>query len=94
MALLNGQGLLIELVEDREAFDLAARVPGVQERHLVHGLFKVGFFVRDLDATVGRLKKKGARFRGSVFTDNVAKARSILVLDNNNNMIQLFEHLQ
>lgn len=94
VALLKGQGLLVEVVEDTEALDLAALLPGVQERHLVHGLFKVGFFVRDLDATVSRLKRKGVRFKGSVFTDNVANAKSILVLDNNDNMIQLFEHLQ
>jgi|APFre7841882630_1041343.scaffolds.fasta_scaffold168968_1 hypothetical protein len=94
VALLKGQGLLVEVVEDTEAVDLATLLPGVQERHLVHGLFKLGFFVRDLNATVNRLKKKGVRFKGSVFTDKVANAKSILVLDNNDNMIQLFEHLQ
>lgn len=94
VALLKGQGLLVELVQDTEAFDLQTRLPGVQERHLVHGLFKVGFFVRDLDATIVRLKKKGVRFKGSAFTDKVADARSILLLDNNDNMIQLFEQLQ
>ena len=93
VALLKGQGLLVELVEHAEAFDLEARLPGVGEHHLVHGLFKVGFFVEDLNATVGRLKKRGVRFKGSVFTDDVANARSILLLDNNGNMIQLFERL-
>jgi catechol 2,3-dioxygenase-like lactoylglutathione lyase family enzyme len=94
VALLKGQGLLVELVEHAEAFDLETRLPGLQGRHLVHGLFKVGFFVRDLDATVTRLKKRGVQFKGSMFTDDVANARSILVLDNNGNMIQLFERVE
>ena len=93
VALLQGQGLLVELVEHSAAFDLAARVPEAKGRYLVHGPFKVGFFVRDLDATIARLKGRGATFKGSVYTDEVVRARSILVLDRDGNVIQLFEAL-
>jgi len=44
-----------------------------------------------LDATIERLKRRRASFKGSVFTDQVLGARSILLLDNSDNVIQLFE---
>ena len=93
VTLLRGNGLFLELIEHSQAFDLEARIPGNPRRFLVHGIFKVGFFVRNLDGTVEGLQKRGVRFKGSVFTDDVAGARSILVLDNNENIIQLFEAL-
>lgn len=93
VALLQGNGLVVELVEHPGAFDLEARLPELDKRYLAHGLFKVGFFVADLDALVKRLKARGAVFKGEVFTDSVLGARSILVLDNSGNMIQLFERV-
>lgn len=93
VALLRGNGLLVELVEHSHAFDLKARVPESEKRYLVHGLFKAGFFVQDLEATIERLEKRGARFVGNVFTDQGAGARSILLLDNNDNVLQLFERI-
>lgn len=93
VALLQGGGLLVELVEHSEAFKLETRLPELQKRYLAHGLFKVGFFVADLDAAVERLKHRGAAFKGGVFTDKVLGARSILLLDNSDNVIQLFERL-
>jgi catechol 2,3-dioxygenase-like lactoylglutathione lyase family enzyme len=93
VALLRGRGLLIELVELAEAAPLETRVPGLKGRYQVYGLFKAGFYVRDLDAEVARLKAKGVQFKGSLFEDPVARARSILVLDNDGNLIQLFEAL-
>lgn len=91
VALLQGNGLVVELVEHPGAFDLKARLPELEKPYLAHGLFKVGFFVADLDGIVTRLKARGAVFKGRVFTDPVLGARSILLLDNSGNMIQLFE---
>ena len=93
VALLQGKGLVVELIEDPQAFALRTRLPEVEKRYLVHGLFKVGFFVSDLEATVTRLKQRGAAFKGEMFTDLRLGARSILLLDNSGNVIQLFERL-
>jgi len=93
VALLEGDGLVVELIEDAQAFALRTRLPEVEKRHLVHGLFKVGYFVPDLETTVARLKERGAAFRGGIVTDTLLSARSILLLDNSGNIIQLFERL-
>jgi predicted enzyme related to lactoylglutathione lyase len=93
VAVLQGDGLVVELVEHSAAFKLETRLPELQKRYLAHGFFKVGFFVPDLDGTVERLKQRGAHFKGTAFTDDVLGARSILLLDNSDNVIQLFERL-
>jgi catechol 2,3-dioxygenase-like lactoylglutathione lyase family enzyme len=91
VALLRGPELLLELVEPTEP--LEGHPAGIGDRYRVHGFFKVGFFVKDLDAEIARLKGKGVRFKGSVYEDPVARARSILVLDRDDNIVQLFEAL-
>lgn len=93
VALLQGDGLVVELVEHAEAFAPGSRLPELQKRYLAHGLFKVGFFVADLDATIERLKKRGASFEGRVIKDEVLGARAILLVDNSDNVIQLFERV-
>jgi len=93
VALLQGDGLIVELIEHSEAFRLESRLPELQKRYLAHGLFKVGFFVSDLDATIERLRQRGATFKGELFTDERLGARSILLLDNSANVIQLFERV-
>ena len=93
IALLQGDGLAVELVQVSAAFALQDRLPDVQKRYLVHGIFKAGFFVKDLDATVAELGRRGATFKVKTFTDEVLRARSILLLDNSGNTIQLFERL-
>jgi catechol 2,3-dioxygenase-like lactoylglutathione lyase family enzyme len=93
-AILRGPGLLIELVQHGESFPLESRLPGLQGRYIVQGIFKVGVFVDDIEATVKRLEAKGARFKGRLYTDETTGVRSHLLLDNEDNVIQLFEELK
>jgi catechol 2,3-dioxygenase-like lactoylglutathione lyase family enzyme len=93
-AIVRGPGLLVELVQHGESFPLESRLPGLKGRYIVQGIFKVGVFVDDLDATVKRLTDKGARFKGRLFSDETTGVRSHLLLDNEDNVIQLFEELK
>jgi len=91
VALLQGEALIVELIQHSAAVAPEKQLPDLQKRYLLHGLFKSGFFVADLDATIARLEARGARFRGDAFTDEILGARSILLLDNAGNVIQLFQ---
>jgi catechol 2,3-dioxygenase-like lactoylglutathione lyase family enzyme len=93
IAVVRGGGLLVELIQPSKPFSTETRIPRPRERYLERGFLKVGFYVEDLDATVARLKQKGARFMGTVYSDQTVGVRSILVLDNDENLIQLFEPL-
>ena len=53
--LLERRGALLELVESASARDLSELEPAVERRHELHGVFKIGFLVDDLDAAVDAL---------------------------------------
>jgi len=89
--LLRGPAGLLELVEDREARALADLEPPIERRFRLHGVFKVGFQVTDLDATVDRLEALGVELRGQVFTESDGSMRSLQVEDPDGNVLQLFE---
>lgn len=93
VAVVRGEGLLVELIQPAKPVAESTSVLGPRERHLRHGLVKVGFHVEDLDAAVARLRRNGVRIMGSAYSDEGSGVRSILVLDNNENLIQLFEPL-
>ncbi|MEZ5464624.1 MAG: VOC family protein [Lysobacteraceae bacterium] len=93
ITLMTGERLVVELIEHKEAQG-AGDDEDTTRRYLRHGLFKVGYYVDDLDAEVERLGEHGARFRGRVVTDELLRARTILVLDPEGNIVQLFERLE
>ena len=92
IVVLSGPGLLVELIQPAGGFPEEDRRPP-RERHLSRGIAKVGFHVDDLDATVARVQKRGGRVMGSAYSDERVGVRSVLVLDNDDNLIQLFEPL-
>ena len=93
-AILTSPGITIELVEHSRAFAVEKYVPDLKGRYLVQGIFKVGFYVANLDAWVAHLKERAARIQGSVIADPARGMRFVLVEDNNGNLIQLFERIE
>ena len=63
-------------------------------RFLVHGVFKVGIFVTDLESTVQRLRESGVTFRGGIINDTNLNVRTILAIDPEGNTVQLFERVR
>ncbi|MEO7654204.1 MAG: hypothetical protein ABIS23_00785 [Sphingomicrobium sp.] len=47
MVALEGKGMLIELIEERDAVPLEKAAPSIDRDYLVHGIFKGGFLVSD-----------------------------------------------
>ncbi len=93
IAVLRNKGLMIEVIQHTASAPIEQYAPALDRRFLIHGLFKVGFFVKNIDEWVARLERKGAKFRGGLVEDKLNRVRTILVLDNNENIIQLFEKL-
>lgn len=89
--LANGR-LFVELVQHHEAKDRSSY--GIERSYLVHGIFKVGFFVQDIDRAVAELETKGASFRGGIIDLPEQGIRMILVEDPEGNIVQLFEAIE
>ena len=86
VVLLKSDALMIELLQHPEAKPLTQ----APDRFLVHGIFKVGFSVPDLDATVQALKAKGVVFIYEITKDPATGLRFAICKDREGNEIQIF----
>jgi hypothetical protein len=59
--ILEGNGLIVELVQRDDAMPLSKAAPSVTQNSRVHGFFKAGIIVDDFDATVARLRRAAWR---------------------------------
>ena len=89
-ALLEKEGSIIELVQHREARPRSAAAPGVKDAHLIHGIFKVGFHVTDLDAVYRRVKEQGIPIAHDLMPGKDIDLRSFIIRDREDNLIQFF----
>lgn len=89
-AILEKEGSIIEMVQHREAKPRAAAAPGVKESHLIHGIFKVGFHVTDLDAVYRRVKEQGIPIAYDLMPVKEIDLRSFIIRDREDNLIQFF----
>src|SRR5262249_18608443 len=55
-ALLRSGENIVELIHNPEARPLAKAVPGIKDPFEVHGIFKLGFTIRNLDTVFADLK--------------------------------------
>jgi catechol 2,3-dioxygenase-like lactoylglutathione lyase family enzyme len=91
--LMRTDSAFLELVEHGAARDLTELDPELTRRYLIHGTFKVGLLVDDLDSTVARLGDLGVPLRGMVFEEPDGSFRSTQIEDPDGNILQLFERL-
>lgn len=88
--ILEGGGLIVELVELERAVPLNRAAPSVTDAAFVHGIFKAGIIVEDFDATVAVLRSRGVEFAFGPFPAREGQRANVIVRDNAGNLIQLF----
>lgn len=86
---LRNEHLIIELVQHDQAASRASH--DIARSYFIHGIFKVGFFVEDIEHAIATLEKRGATFRGRLMEIREHGVRTILVEDPEGNTVQLFE---
>ena len=87
--ILERDGAVLELIHHKQAVSGNALMKGYKT-YLVHGIFKVGFIVDDVDHTLQRLKANGVPVYNGPFNDEALHMRSFLIRDNEGNIIQFF----
>lgn len=92
--LLTIDGGVLELVETPQARPFGDVAPIAAQRASIHGIFKIGFRVADLDATISMLEQRGVALRGKAFTEPDGTMRSAQIEDPDGNIVQLFELLR
>ena len=88
--ILSGHGLIVELIQHVEAKPLSAAAPGLTRSYQVHGIFKAGIVVSDLDASLRELEARHVDIAFRPFTDDALGVRSFAIRDNAGNFVQFF----
>jgi catechol 2,3-dioxygenase-like lactoylglutathione lyase family enzyme len=88
--ILTGHGLIIELVQHAEAMPLTVAAPALTRSFQVHGIFKAGIVVADLDATFRALEARHVDVAFRTFRDDAIAFRTFAIRDNAGNLLQFF----
>ena len=89
-ALLEGNGLIVELVQLDDAVPFEKIAPSVRGRERVHGLFKTGVIVPDLDRLVAGFKERGIEIAYGPFPKRGQQRANVIIRDNVGTLIQFF----
>ncbi len=81
----------LELIQLPGALSPKEAIENYHSKTRIHGFFKMGFQVDDLDEWVSFLREKKVKFNGDVVQDPVTDKRMLIILDPDGNRIQLFE---
>ena len=87
---LTGHGLIVELVQHSEAMPLRQAAPTLTRTYQIHGIFKAGIIVDDLDATLRELERRKVDIAFRTFTDAALDYRTFAIRDPSGNFIQFF----
>jgi catechol 2,3-dioxygenase-like lactoylglutathione lyase family enzyme len=87
---LEGGGLIVELIHHPEAAPLAKVAPNVHDRMLVHGLVKAGVIVDNFDQTMTAFRERHVDIAYGPYPARPNQRANVIVRDNAGNLIQVF----
>jgi catechol 2,3-dioxygenase-like lactoylglutathione lyase family enzyme len=90
VTVLEGEGLIVELIQHDGAVPLSQAAPTVKDRLFLHGLAKAGFIVTDFAGTIARLKQRGVPFLYGPFPAREGQRANVIIQDDSGNLIQVF----
>jgi catechol-2,3-dioxygenase len=89
-AILEGDGILIEMIQHSKAQSRKTAAPSVNDAVQIHGIFKIGLLVGDLDAVYTGLKKRNITIAYDLMRAKDVPMRSFSVRDPEGNLVQFF----
>jgi catechol 2,3-dioxygenase-like lactoylglutathione lyase family enzyme len=89
-AILEGNGVLIEIIQHSKAQTRKSAAPTVTDAVQIHGIFKLGLLVGDIDAVYTGLKKRQVAVAYDLMRAKDVPMRSFAVRDPEGNLVQFF----
>ncbi len=89
-AILQSEGAIIEMIQHRDAKPMSVAAPSVKGAHQIHGIFKVGMLVEDIDGLHRRLKDKEVAIAYELMPAKDVPLRSFSIRDGEGNLVQFF----
>ena len=88
--ILEGGGLIVELMHHDDAVRLATAAPTITRNYLVHGIYKAGIIVDDFDKAIAELRRRGVPIAIGPFPASAEQRANAIIRDNEGNYLQLF----
>jgi catechol 2,3-dioxygenase-like lactoylglutathione lyase family enzyme len=88
--ILEGGGLIVELIQQSSARPMSVAAPGVRATYDIHGIFKAGLIVEDFDRTLAALRQRGVTIAIGPFAKSATQPANVIIRDNAGNYIQFF----
>ena len=89
VAILEGGGLIVEILQLDAAVPLSSLSPRPTSTTNVHGIFKAGMIVDDFDGALKRLRERGVQIAMGPFPASADQRANVIIRDNSGNLIQL-----
>ncbi|HZN02511.1 MAG TPA: VOC family protein [Candidatus Polarisedimenticolia bacterium] len=86
---LEGGGLIVELIQEDDAVPLGATAPGARSPMQVHGIAKAGVIVSDFEATLAALRQKKVEIAYGPYPAGKGQRANCIIRDGDGNLIQL-----
>jgi catechol 2,3-dioxygenase-like lactoylglutathione lyase family enzyme len=90
VAVAEGRGLIVELIENERSLPLSQAAPSLQERVLLNGPFKFGVIVDDFDGTLALLRSRHADIAYGPYAATSDQRANVIIRDNEGNLLQFF----
>jgi len=87
---LEGGGLIVELIQHDDAVPLNTAAPGLKSNILLHGVVKAGAIVADLDRTLATLRQRNVQIAFGPYPARANQRANVIIQDNAGNLIQFF----
>ena len=89
-AVLEGGGLIVELMQLDAAQPLSKAAPGVTKPELVHGISKAGIIVEDFEQALAAMRARKVEIAYGPFPARAGERANVIVRDNSGNLLQFF----
>ena len=90
VTVLEGGGLIVELIQHEGAVSLTALEPKVKSNMFVHGVVKAGALLSNFDNAVATMKKRGVDIAFGPYPARENQRPNAIIRDNAGNLIQFF----
>jgi len=87
---LEGDGLIVELVQHDSANPRRVLAPSANDAVMIHGIMKAGLVVDDFDKTIASLRAAKVPFAFGPYPAHAGQRANVILRDPEGNLIQIF----
>jgi hypothetical protein len=89
--IIGNENLMVEILSHKNSRTISDCGIQADQPFRMRGIFKMGIYVRDVDAAQAYLKRKNVVIKNQIFSDKETSMRSFVISDVKQNLIQFIQ---